>query len=340
MAHNNKQKAENFRGKDNNITFIITFFKADIQKIMKTHKILNNIPTSTRMKVDDINFERIFRASTKDLVDRIHGGDIDLIQELTKLTDREARRFRSNSEENVHRAKKGQSLIETKNIKTTFYLNLVNRFFAAMKRVNGEISLEAFIHTLVIYWCDMVNTKYDKDKARELLLKKTKKEPVKVDGEFKLLKDVIREEQAPQPTEEIATTVEEKEEEKKDDNIDLKIVHLTHRDKKKVIRKINNLVANKEELKDLEEEKETLEQEINKLRLQRDELLFQVNKVKSVLQSFTSDLLDLSTLNEEMAESVNTNDYKIMMMNRIISARKMRNMSTEKQEEYLNSLVG
>lgn len=337
MAHNNKQKAENFR-KDNNITFIITFFKADIQKIMKTHKVLNNIPTSTRMKVDDINFERIFRASTKDLVDRIHSGDIDLIQELTRLTDREARRFRTNTEENAHRAKKGQALIATKNIKIDFYLNIVNRLFSAMKKVNGEISLEAFIHTLVIYWCDMINTKYDKDKARELLLKKTKKEPVKVDGEFKLLKDVIKEEE-PTSTEEVAVTTEDKPQ-KEENNIDLKVIRFSKRDKKKIIRQINNFVSKNEEIKNLEEEKETLQEEISKLRLQRDELLFQVNKVKTVLKSFTNDLLDLSTINEEMAENVNTNDYKIMMIKRIISARKMRNMDTDKQEEYLENLVG
>lgn len=344
----NKQLNTRQLNKEDNMIFAVTFFQDDITKIKRAYKILTRKPTSSKMKTKDVNFEMMFRKSTKEIVDKIFENDSETISDLRQACKREMRRFRINSEHNALRAQQDKDFIVSEDVKISFYKSLVDRFFAGMKRINGDIQLNIFLHTILVYYSDIV---IEKHQAKQEKLRKQRTEVMKElkqaeeeHNEFKTFAEAYQEakKEAANKSEEPVPTAEELMEELDQENNN--VIQLSKRDKKKVKKEINNIAIEEilesdEYVVALKTEEERLQENIKTLRKEEETLILQVKKIKDMLKGFTNDLLDLSTMTEEVGSSINNNDYNVLMTKKIMSAKKMRNMDYSKEQKFIENIA-
>lgn len=339
------------------LRFNITFFSHDITLVKKVNKILTKQPLWTRIKDSDINYDLVVKSSTAFVCE--YGRDTELIKELREKCYFELDRIKRNSLSNVKRREEGKELIVSDDISIGFSRKTINTLFAIMKnaiQIDG-LTLEVLIHSITLYYVNRVIHSYEGGKNKkfknnfEIIKEKSKnaiiEEETKEISQFKTLAQVEAEKSITIEPEDVEV-IDNSEEEIQTNN---SLVLLTKRDKKKLKKEINNMAHSfvvgdlldkeKAELEALREEKELLQDEIRKLRLTYEGYIINLKEAKGVFKKLSEMFINNSVDAEDYANSINidSKSWNVMIMNRIIAARKMRGMSIDKQEEQLENLL-
>lgn len=330
---------------DRKLKFGITFFKSDVDLIKKANKILMKVPVSSKMANRDVNYNLIVRSATN-FVHKF-SRDPEFILVLKNKCCYEMERIRKNSETNAKRRSEGKDLIVSDTVTIEFFQSTINSLFAVMKKELEipNLTLEVFMHSFTLYYVNRIINSYEgKSNQRFKSYHEIMKNDEKVEIIKEETKDISKFKTFKQALEEANKVVEVKE------NENPVIVLSSKRDKKKLKKEINNLAhkvavedligEEKAEVENLLKEKDRLKEEINKLKLEYEDAVLKAREAKEVLERLAYALMDSGVKTEEVSNNISTNKktYDTIMLKRIISARKMRKMSTSRQQNYLNNL--
>ena len=334
------------------LKFDITFFTADIKDIKKAHKILKHIPLSSRMRDEDVNYDLVVKSAANFAC--IYGRDEEFIKDLREKCYYEANRMKTNSISNTNRAKQGRKLIESDTVTVGIRDNCVANLFAIMKSEMQieTLTMETFLHTIALYYSNRVINSFEKKpnkRFKSCSQIRREEEERTVTGKFTTFKDAfenaIETKNKTKVTEpEVEVDFDEPEEEIKESEI-----IVTKRDKKKLKKQINNIAHNivfeelsqkeQEEIEILRKEKESLLQEIKMLHIEKEKYIIDIKKTKEQLMDISEIFMMASMKAEDNSNSIDVDkSWNVVMMNRIIAARKMRGMSIDKQEKQLANL--
>ena len=329
------------------LKFDITFFAADIKDIKKAHKVLKGISVSSRMKDEDINYDLIVKSAVNFAC--TYGRDEEFIKELRQKCFYESNRIKTNAISNSNRVKEGKRLIESDTVTVGIRNSCVSTLFAIMKNQIqiDNLTMETLLHSIALYYSTRIINSYEKRpnkrfKSNNQIRKEEfiNNQEREVTGHFRTLKDAI---------EEKMNKVEE--DTKQDEEVqDQESVIVTKRDKKKLQRQINNIAHNivfedllqeeQDKIQSLRDEKESLMEEVRKLRIERENTILTMKKAKEQLKNISEIFITSSLEAESNSNSIDVDEpFTTIMLKRIISARKMRGMDTKQQEEQLTILA-